>query len=65
MKAELDRLMAETSRNAPAPQAADLDKETMERLSALGYVGAPVAVQEGLRRRAARWPTPRTSSPSS
>src|SRR5512140_2850804 len=43
MKAELDRLMAETSRDAPAPQAADLDKETMERLSALGYVGAPVS----------------------
>ena len=43
MKAELDRLMTETSRNAPAPQAADLDKETMERLSALGYVGAPVS----------------------
>ena len=42
MKAELDRLMTETSRDAPAPQAADLDKETMERLSALGYVGAPV-----------------------
>lgn len=43
MKGELDRLMAETGRDAPAPQAADLDKETMERLSALGYVGAPVA----------------------
>ena len=43
MKAELDRIMAETSRDAPAPQAADLDKETMERLSALGYVGAPVS----------------------
>ncbi len=42
MKAELDLIMAETSRDAPAPQAADLDKETMERLSALGYVGAPV-----------------------
>jgi len=46
MKSELDRLMAETSRNAPAPQAADLDKETMERLSALGYVGAPVAAKK-------------------
>ncbi|MEN6560170.1 MAG: sulfatase-like hydrolase/transferase [Acidobacteriota bacterium] len=43
MKGQLDRLMAETGRDAPAPQAADLDKETMERLSALGYVGAPVA----------------------
>ncbi|MGZ5554861.1 MAG: sulfatase-like hydrolase/transferase, partial [Candidatus Aminicenantales bacterium] len=43
MKAELDVLMTETSRDAPAPQAADLDKETMERLSALGYVGVPVS----------------------
>ena len=42
MKAELDRLMAETSRGAPAPQAANLDKETVERLAALGYIGAPV-----------------------
>jgi arylsulfatase A-like enzyme/tetratricopeptide (TPR) repeat protein len=42
MKSELDRLMEETSRDAPKPQAANLDKETMERLSALGYIGAPV-----------------------
>jgi len=42
MKGELDRLMARTSEGAPTPQSADLDKETMERLSALGYVGAPV-----------------------
>jgi tetratricopeptide (TPR) repeat protein len=42
MKGELDRLMARTSQDAPTPQAADLDKETMERLSALGYIGAPV-----------------------
>jgi arylsulfatase A-like enzyme/tetratricopeptide (TPR) repeat protein len=42
MKADLDRLMAETSRGAPAPQAANLDKDTIERLAALGYVGAPV-----------------------
>jgi arylsulfatase A-like enzyme/tetratricopeptide (TPR) repeat protein len=46
MKDALDRLAAETSRNAPAPQAADLDKETMERLAALGYVGAPVAAKK-------------------
>ena len=46
MKAELDRLMAETSRDAPVPQAADLDKETMERLTALGYVGAPVSARK-------------------
>ncbi len=46
MKAELDRLMTETGRDAPAPQAADLDKETMERLTALGYVGAPVSARK-------------------
>ena len=46
MKDELDRLMAETGRGAPAPQAADLDKETMERLTALGYVGAPVSARK-------------------
>jgi tetratricopeptide (TPR) repeat protein len=46
MKAELERLMTETSRGAPAPQAANLDKETMERLSALGYIGAPVAAKK-------------------
>jgi arylsulfatase A-like enzyme/tetratricopeptide (TPR) repeat protein len=42
MKSALDRLAAQTSQDAPKPQAADLDKETMERLSALGYIGAPV-----------------------
>jgi arylsulfatase A-like enzyme/tetratricopeptide (TPR) repeat protein len=43
MKARLERLMAESSQGAPAPEAADLDQETRERLAALGYVGAPVA----------------------
>jgi len=38
--------MAETSRGAPTPQAANLDKETMERLSALGYIGAPVSARK-------------------
>ncbi len=42
MKKELDRLIIETSAGAPKLQAANLDKETMERLSALGYIGAPV-----------------------
>ncbi len=42
MKRELDGLMTETSAGAPTPQAADLDKETVERLAALGYVGSPV-----------------------
>jgi len=43
MKKELDRLVLETGRGAPVPQAANLDKETVERLAALGYIGAPVA----------------------
>jgi len=46
MKAELDKLMAETSQGAPKPQAANLDKETVERLAALGYIGAPVSRNE-------------------
>ncbi|MFZ2054205.1 MAG: sulfatase-like hydrolase/transferase [Candidatus Aminicenantales bacterium] len=46
MKDSLGRLIEETSRDAPTPQAANLDKETMERLSALGYVGAPVATKK-------------------
>jgi tetratricopeptide (TPR) repeat protein len=46
MKSELDLLMTETSLGAPTPQAANLDKDTMERLSALGYVGAPVSAKK-------------------
>jgi choline-sulfatase len=46
MKETLDGLMEETGRGAPTPQAANLDKETIERLSALGYVGAPVATKK-------------------
>ena len=46
MKTELDRLMTETSKDAPTPQAANLDKDTMERLSALGYIGAPVTMKK-------------------
>ncbi|MBE3124250.1 MAG: sulfatase-like hydrolase/transferase [Acidobacteria bacterium] len=46
MKSELDRLMTETSLGAPTPQAANLDKDTMERLSALGYVGSPVSAKK-------------------
>ncbi len=46
MKETLGRLMEETGRDAPKPQAANLDKETMERLSALGYIGAPVAAKK-------------------
>jgi tetratricopeptide (TPR) repeat protein len=43
MKTELNRLMTETGKDAPVPQAANLDKDTMERLSALGYIGAPIS----------------------
>lgn len=50
MKKEIDALMAETSAGAPVPQAADLDKETIERLAALGYVGAPVAAKTAAAR---------------
>jgi arylsulfatase A-like enzyme/tetratricopeptide (TPR) repeat protein len=46
MKTELDRLITETSKDAPTPQAANLDKDTMERLSALGYIGAPVTMKK-------------------
>jgi arylsulfatase A-like enzyme/tetratricopeptide (TPR) repeat protein len=46
MKDTLDHLMEETSRGAPTPQAANLDKETIKKLSALGYVGSPVAAKK-------------------
>jgi arylsulfatase A-like enzyme/tetratricopeptide (TPR) repeat protein len=46
MKEELRKLMTETSLGAPTPQAANLDKDTMERLSALGYIGAPVSAKK-------------------
>jgi choline-sulfatase len=46
MKADLDVLVETTGRGAPAPQAANLDRDTMERLTALGYVGAPVAARK-------------------
>ena len=39
MARQLERLIAETSRDAPEPEAANLDQETLERLAALGYVG--------------------------
>jgi choline-sulfatase len=35
----LERLIADSSRDAPAPEAANLDQQTLERLAALGYVG--------------------------
>jgi arylsulfatase A-like enzyme/tetratricopeptide (TPR) repeat protein len=48
MKDELGSLMTETGRGAPTPQAANLDKDTMERLTALGYIGAPVSAKQAL-----------------
>ncbi len=49
----LDELIAETGRDAPKTEAADLDQETMRRLATLGYVGSvnapdPVAGKAGL-----------------
>ena len=43
---KLDRLIADTSQDAPEPETADLDKETVERLAALGYVGVPATPRE-------------------
>ena len=43
MMRRLDGLVEETGRGAPTPSAADLDKDTLERLAALGYVGGPGA----------------------
>lgn len=43
MARELDRIVAETGRDAPAPEAANLDKETLARLASLGYVGTTTA----------------------
>jgi arylsulfatase A-like enzyme/tetratricopeptide (TPR) repeat protein len=37
----LDGIVEETSRGAPTPASADLDKDTQERLAALGYLGGP------------------------
>ena len=37
---ELDRLMAASSRGAQAPDVPNLDKDTIARLSSLGYIGA-------------------------
>jgi choline-sulfatase len=46
MARELDRRIAESSRGAPAPEAANLDKETIARLASLGYVGTPASPAE-------------------
>ena len=43
MDSALDRLMAESSRGARAPEVANLDRDTIARLSSLGYVGGTPA----------------------
>lgn len=43
MKKSLDDFVRQTSLNAPSPESANLDRETLERLAALGYIGAPVS----------------------
>jgi tetratricopeptide (TPR) repeat protein len=43
LKEALDRIIEESSLEAPKPEAANLDNETVQRLAALGYIGAPVA----------------------
>ncbi len=39
MARELKKVIADTSHGAPDPEAANLDKDTLERLASLGYVG--------------------------
>lgn len=41
----LETIVAESSSGAPAPSQANLDNETIERLAALGYIGAPVTAK--------------------
>jgi arylsulfatase A-like enzyme/tetratricopeptide (TPR) repeat protein len=63
MKTELDRLMTETGKDAPTPQAANLDKDTMERLSALGYIGAPVTMKKTSKDRSRPFDDPKDKLP--
>lgn len=44
---KLKSVVAVTGANAPAPNHANLDNETVERLAALGYIGAPVTTKPG------------------
>ena len=39
-KKTLEKLIVDSSRNAPKTEAADLDQETMRRLATLGYIGS-------------------------
>ncbi|MGB9893941.1 MAG: tetratricopeptide repeat protein, partial [Candidatus Saccharicenans sp.] len=45
LKRELDSLTEKISLGAPEPQAANLDSETVQRLAALGYIGASVKMK--------------------
>ena len=47
MTRELERMEAETSRGAAAPEAANLDAETIQRLASLGYVGGATRSRDG------------------
>ncbi len=46
MARELDRIVSDTSAGAPAPEAANLDKDTLARLASLGYIGTATARKE-------------------
>lgn len=52
MKTALDRIIRETSSNAPAPESANLDRATLERLASLGYIGGPVSSKSQQQKRA-------------
>jgi arylsulfatase A-like enzyme/tetratricopeptide (TPR) repeat protein len=43
----LKKVVAETSEGAPGVHVANLDSETVERLAALGYIGAAVSTKPG------------------
>lgn len=45
LKKELEALVERISFGAPEPQAANLDSETVQRLAALGYIGASVKIK--------------------
>ncbi len=49
MSEALNRLIEDTGRDAPVPEAANLDRETLARLASLGYIGgsAPARTQGG------------------
>ncbi len=43
LKETLQTFISQTGQSAPKPEAANLDQDTLRRLAALGYIGAPVA----------------------